>query len=50
MDRIKYRNKSIFRKSFSELWASLIAQLVEKPPAMEETLVRFLDWEDPLKG
>jgi len=50
MDRIKYRNKSIFRKSFSKLWASLIAQLVEKPPAMEETLVRFLDWEDPLKG
>ena len=26
----------------------LIAQLVKNPPAMQETLVRFLDWEDPL--
>ena len=27
--------------------ASLIAQLVKNPPAMQETLVRFLGWEDP---
>ena len=27
--------------------ASLIAQLIENPPAMEETPVRFLDQEDP---
>ena len=27
--------------------AFLIAQLVENPPAMEETPVRFLDQEDP---
>ena len=27
--------------------ASLIAQLVKKPPAMQETLVRFLGQEDP---
>ena len=26
---------------------SLIAQLVKNPPAMQETPVRFLDWEDP---
>ena len=26
--------------------ASLVAQLVKNPPAMQETLVRFLDWED----
>ena len=32
----------------SEL-ASLIAQLVENPPAMQETLVRFLGWKDPLE-
>ena len=31
------------------LWASLMAQLVEKPPAMQETWVRSLGWEDPLK-
>ena len=29
--------------------ASLIAQLVKNPPAMQETPVRFLDWEDPLE-
>ena len=29
--------------------ASLIAQLVKNPPAMQETLVRFLGWEDPLE-
>ena len=29
--------------------ASLIAQLVKNPPAMKETLVRFLGWEDPLE-
>ena len=29
------------------LWASLVAQLVKNPPAMLETWVRFLGWEDP---
>ena len=29
--------------------ASLIAQLVKNLPAMQETLVRFLVWEDPLE-
>ena len=28
-------------------WASLVAQLVKKPPAMWETWVRPLGWEDP---
>ena len=30
-------------------WASLVAQLVKDPPAMWETWVRSLSWEDPLK-
>ena len=30
-------------------WASLIAQLVKYPPAMQETLVLFLGREDPLE-
>ena len=30
-------------------WASLVAQLVKNPPAMQETLVRFLGWKDPLE-
>ena len=29
--------------------ASRIAQLVKNPPAMQETLVQFLGWEDPLE-
>ena len=30
-------------------WASLEAQLVKNLPAMQETWVRSLDWEDPLE-
>ena len=30
-------------------WASLIAQLVKNPPAMQETWAWSLGWEDPLK-
>ena len=30
-------------------WASLVAQLVKNPPAMKETPILFLGWEDPLK-
>ena len=32
------------------LRASLVAELVKNPPAMQETLVRFLGWEDPLEN
>ena len=28
---------------------SLVAQLVKNPPAMQETLVQSLGWEDPLE-
>ena len=30
-------------------WASLLAQMVKNPPAVQETLVQFLGWEDPLE-
>ena len=30
-------------------WASLVAQLVKNPPAMQETGVQSLGWEDPLE-
>ena len=30
-------------------WASLVAQPVKNLPAMRETWVRSLDWEDPLE-
>ena len=31
------------------IWASMVAQLVKNLPAVQETLVRFLCWEDPLE-
>ena len=31
------------------IWASLAVQLVKNPPAMQEILVQFLGWEDPLE-
>ena len=30
-------------------WASLVAQLVKNQPAMRETWVQSLGWEDPLE-
>ena len=30
-------------------WASLVSQLVKNPPAMQETWIPFLGWEDPLE-
>ena len=30
-------------------WPSLVAQLVKNPPAMQETWVLSLGWEDPLE-
>ena len=32
---------------FNYFGTSLVAQLVKNPPAMQETWVRFLGWEDP---
>ena len=31
------------------IWASLVAQLVKNLPAVQETWVQSLDWEDPLE-
>ena len=33
----------------TSLWASLIAQLVKNPPAVQETPIQFLGREDPLE-
>ena len=30
-------------------WASLVGQLVKNPPAMRETWVESLGWEDPVE-
>ena len=37
------------RMRFSCIGASLVAQLVKNPPAMRETWIRSLGWEDPLE-
>ena len=45
-----FERRMFFCQKFSfSLIASLVAQLVKDPPAMQETLVGFLGWEDPLK-
>ena len=41
-------NWEIFAKTYCYFGASLVAQLVKNPPAMQETLVRSLGWENPL--
>ena len=33
--------------AFIKYWASLVAQMVTNPPAMQETQVQSLGWEDP---
>ena len=40
----------IIDNTFSVERASLIAQLVKNPPAMQESPVRFLGQEDPLEN
>ena len=30
-------------------WTSLVAQMVKNPPAMWETWIGFLGWEDPVE-
>ena len=35
--------------SLPSAWTSLVAQLIKNPPAVRETWVRSLGWEDPLE-
>ena len=37
------------KKNFYLIWASLVAQTVKRLPAVWETWVRPLGWEDPLE-
>ena len=38
-----------FILQFEGSWASLVAQLVKNLPAVQETWVQSLGWEDPLE-
>ena len=45
----KYSLNSFTNKNtYDLLWASLEAQTIKNLPAMQETQVRSLGWEDPL--
>ena len=41
--------EKIFANHLCDKWGFMVAQLVKSPPAMQETLVRFLGWEDSLE-
>ena len=43
------RSQACFSEDLTTNWASLVAHLVKNPPAMRETWVRSLGWEDPLE-
>ena len=40
---------SKFEDTYHVQGAALVSQLVKNPPAMRETWVRSLGWEDPLE-
>ena len=40
---------SIINSATMSMWASLVAQLVKNPPAMQETPVQLLGRVDPLE-
>ena len=44
-----YFNFLLKKKCCRQNCASLVAQMVKNPPAMQETWVRSLGWEDPLR-
>ena len=35
--------------AFHNAWGSLVAQTVKNPPAIQETWIQSLGWEDPLE-
>ena len=35
--------------NYLHIWTSLVAQTIKNPPAMQETYVLSLGWEDPLE-
>ena len=43
------QQESLTETQQSDFWASLVAQIVKNLTAMQETLVQYLGWEDPLE-
>ena len=48
-EKVRILPSLIFGHSLMSYAASLVAQLVKKPPATQETWIRSLGWEDPLQ-
>ena len=44
-----YPKSFLMTNDLLSVWASLVVQLVKNLPAMRETLVGSLGWEDPLE-
>ena len=44
---VPYQHKIL--KGYPTRWTFVVAQMVKNPPALEETWVRSLGWEDPLE-
>ena len=44
------RRNCCYKVSISVWYVFLVVQMIENPPAMQETWVHSLCWEDPLKG
>ena len=42
-------SQRVRHENLTSLGASLVAQMVKNPPAMQETRVQSLGWEDPLE-
>ena len=50
MDKLKHGQRDAWAsESHRGGWASLVVQRVKNPPAMQETKVQSLSWEDPLE-
>ena len=45
----QHRKKCCKVLAYCTARASLVAQLVKNPPAMQKTPAQFLGWEDPLE-
>ena len=43
------RRNCCYKVSISVWYVSLVAQMIKNPPAMQETSVHSLGWEDPLE-
>ena len=48
-DKISLDVRKVSRLLISDTWTSLVVQMVMNLPAMQESWVRFLGWEDPLE-